>query len=153
MSWLERRIPPPLLALATIGLIFAAAHAFPDWRLQSLAQSVVAGCLVLIGVGFDLTAIWHFRRQRTTVNPLRPDAATALVTAGVFQISRNPMYVGLLLIVSGIALHVGSVLAIALVIGLALWLDRWQIVPEERAMRRLFGAAFADYSAQVRRWL
>ncbi|MEO1035773.1 MAG: isoprenylcysteine carboxylmethyltransferase family protein [Pseudomonadota bacterium] len=153
MSWLERRVPPPIVAIVMALAIWLLAREFPMLRTTSLTQTLLAAALALSGVAIDLAAIRAFRRAQTTVNPLRPDAATELVTSGVFRVSRNPMYVGLVLILSGVALHMGSWFGPLLILGLVLYLTRFQIVPEERAMQALFGDAFDRYAAQVRRWL
>jgi protein-S-isoprenylcysteine O-methyltransferase Ste14 len=95
----------------------------------------------------------EFARARTTVNPLAPARASRLVTGGVFAHTRNPMYLGMLLVLAGWGVWLGNALAwlgLPLFVGL---LNALQIGPEERAMRQRFGADFDRYAAQVRRWL
>jgi protein-S-isoprenylcysteine O-methyltransferase Ste14 len=94
-----------------------------------------------------------FRVRRTTVNPTRPAAATALVQDGVYRWTRNPMYVGLALGLAGVAVGLSNLGAMVLLPAFVAWIDRFQIVPEERALLAKFAAAFTDYSARVRRWL
>jgi protein-S-isoprenylcysteine O-methyltransferase Ste14 len=95
----------------------------------------------------------EFRRAGTTIDPLRLDKTTALVTEGVYRYTRNPMYLSLTLMLCAWAIWLGGVWAWVGPIALALWLDRFQIRPEERAMSRRFGADYDRYRRNVRRWL
>jgi protein-S-isoprenylcysteine O-methyltransferase Ste14 len=106
-----------------------------------------------LGIVIDLAAIRQFRQAGTTVNPLRPQSASRLVTGGIFRRSRNPMYVGLTCILVGYAVALGSAspwLVPAAFVATITWL---QILPEERALATLFGAEYAAYRRDVRRWL
>jgi protein-S-isoprenylcysteine O-methyltransferase Ste14 len=94
-----------------------------------------------------------FRRARTTVNPLKPESASSLVASGVYRVSRNPMYVGLCLVLLGWAVMLSNVLAYAIVPVFVLYMNRFQIGPEEAALERVFGADYVAYRARVRRWL
>ena len=114
----------------------------------ALAVVLAAG-----GLGFILVSTLALRRFRTTVNPLKPETASALVTSGIYQISRNPIYVGFALILVGWAAYLASPLALIGVVVFVLFINRFQIAPEERAMVKLFGAEFGNYRAKVRRWL
>jgi protein-S-isoprenylcysteine O-methyltransferase Ste14 len=117
------------------------------WRLQLAAVLTVAGAAVAMG------GVVAFRRASTTVNPVRPDAASAMVTTGVYQYTRNPMYLGLVIILAAWALVLANLVAWLLVPLFAAWLDRFQVVPEERAMAARFGQRFEDYRRRVRRWI
>ncbi|MEM8982467.1 MAG: isoprenylcysteine carboxylmethyltransferase family protein [Pseudomonadota bacterium] len=153
MRWLEKRIPPPVAAMIGVALLIGAKTLWPSLSVRSLTQTIAGGLLIITGVAIDVAAIVAFRRARTTINPLRPEASSALVTDGPFQRSRNPMYVGLMVIVAGSAVAVGSFLGPVIVVVVALYLTRFQIQPEERVMRELFGEPFAQYCEQVPRWL
>jgi len=107
----------------------------------------------VIGVAFSATGILSFRRVRTTVNPTRPDEASVLVSTGIYRVTRNPMYVGLLLVLVAWAVFLASAWALLGVAGFVLYMNRFQIAPEERALSRLFGSEYASYKARVRRWL
>jgi protein-S-isoprenylcysteine O-methyltransferase Ste14 len=87
------------------------------------------------------------------VNPLKPDATTVLVTAGIYRFTRNPMYIGLTLTLLGWAAFLGNLLAFALLPLFVFYITQFQIKPEERALRSLFGSIYEDYCAKVRRWL
>jgi protein-S-isoprenylcysteine O-methyltransferase Ste14 len=94
-----------------------------------------------------------FRRARTTVNPLTPDATTALVESGIYRLTRNPMYLGFLLLLLAEIVWLANPVALLAAPAFVLYLNRFQIGPEERALRNRFGAKFQSYSHRVRRWL
>ncbi|MEO7035757.1 MAG: isoprenylcysteine carboxylmethyltransferase family protein [Polyangiaceae bacterium] len=100
-----------------------------------------------------MLGIAEFRKSKTTIDPVRIANASALVTSGVFRITRNPMYVGLtaLLLAWGVVLDAPATLAFPFVF--AAFLNRFQIIPEERAMTNRFGEAYLVYCRRVRRWL
>ena len=145
---------PPLawVAVFVAGMILTA-RLFPETRIAFPGMDLLAYALILGGVGIAAAGVLAFRRHRTTVDPTRPDAASTLVTSGIFRVTRNPMYVGMALAVAGIGLRTGSLIALSLAPVFVLALTKFQIMPEEAAMRRLFGAAFEDYAARVPRWL
>jgi protein-S-isoprenylcysteine O-methyltransferase Ste14 len=113
----------------------------------------VALALAATGAAVALAGVAEFRRVRTTVNPLRPEKASALVTSGIFRWTRNPMYLGLAIVLLGWAAWLAHPLAALGVPAFVLWMGRWQIPREERALEQLFGAEFAQYKTRVRRWL
>jgi len=152
-SPMRPRIPPPLIALLA-GLAMAGLH-----RYWPLAQCLRGGLrsagilLMLLGAAPMLLAVWRFRAAATTMNPMDPAKATALVQSGVFRYTRNPMYLGLALLLSGWAWWLGSAtpwLVLPPFIAAITWL---QILPEEGALQALFGDAYADYRRRVPRWL
>ncbi|WP_198149773.1 methyltransferase family protein [Colwellia sp. MT41] len=108
---------------------------------------------VLAGVFFALSGAISFRLAKTTVNPLKPDTASSLVTSGVYQFTRNPMYVGFVALLFVWASHLGSAWGIALIALYIVYIQRFQIVPEERALVAIFKVEFSDYKAKVSPWL
>lgn len=152
MSRLELKIPPPLVGLLHASLMYGIDRIYPQqWLAPPLA---LAGGLLLAlgGIAIDLISVWQFRRARTTINPLKPQSSSALVTQGIFGFSRNPMYLGMLTILCGWALYLGNLLALPCLPLFVAYLTRFQIMPEERVLTRLFGPAFVDYCQRVRRW-
>lgn len=150
MAFLELRIPPPLVMLA-FGAAMWAACGIP--QPLDAAWALVAAALAAAGLGVAGGGVLAFRRARTTVNPLRPAEASTLVTGGVYRHTRNPMYLGMLLLLCAWAAFLASPWALLGPAGFALFITRFQIVPEERVLEPMFGAAFAAYKARVRRWL
>lgn len=152
MSRLELKIPPPLVGLLCASLMYGIDLICPQqWLAPPLA--LAGGVLLAIGgIAIDLISVWQFHRAHTTINPLKPQSSSALVTHGIYGYSRNPMYLGMLTILCGWALYLGNLLALPCLPLFVAYLTRFQIVPEERVMARLFGTPFADYCQRVRRW-
>jgi protein-S-isoprenylcysteine O-methyltransferase Ste14 len=146
---LRNRIPPPILAAGIILVMGLAA----GWPAASPIRWTAAGLVFLVAGAFGLPALRAFRRAETTIDPVRIDRASALVTTGIYRLTRNPMYVSLVLMLVAWALFLGGPWVWLGPAFLALWLDRLQIRPEEDAMAARFGAEYAAYRARVRRWL
>ena len=106
-----------------------------------------------MGIAIILAAILNFRRLHTTVNPLQPSMASSLATSGIFRLSRNPMYLGMLLILMAVSLASGAVAGLFLLPAFIAYILFFQILPEEQAMRELFSDQYADYCKKVRRWI
>jgi protein-S-isoprenylcysteine O-methyltransferase Ste14 len=152
-SFLDHRVPPPALMGAIALLMGLLAWAAPGPAWPEFVRVGVAGALATAGLGFNAAGFRTIRRAGSTIDPTRPDAASALVVGGPFRISRNPMYVGFTLMLLAWAAWLQTPWAFAGPVVFALYLTRWQIVPEERALRAKFGASYAAYEARVRRWL
>lgn len=152
MNALELKVPPPLVALVTGLLMWWAAKLVPPLALPGVARIVVAVVFAGVGVGLAMSGVLTFRRAKTTVNPTTPAAASALVRTGVFRFTRNPMYLGLLLCLVAWAIFLSSVLALLSAPLFVVYMNRFQIAPEERALAALFGDSFAAYKRDVRRW-
>jgi protein-S-isoprenylcysteine O-methyltransferase Ste14 len=149
---LELKVPPPLVALVTGLLMWWAAKLVPPLALPGVARIAVAVVFAGVGVGLAMSGVLTFRRAKTTVNPTTPAAASALVRTGVFRFTRNPMYLGLLLCLVAWAIFLSSVLALLSAPLFVVYMNRFQIAPEERALAALFGDSFAAYKRDVRRW-
>ena len=143
---------PPLAQLAFCMVMASllatfvplAAFEIPTWL---IAATATAGALFL------LPAVLSFIRHKTTVNPRSPELASTLVTDGIYGVTRNPMYVGMLIMLTAFALWLGAVGAVLAVVAFFLTIDRFQIRGEEEALIRTFGKPFEDYAACVPRWL
>ncbi|MDO9623853.1 MAG: isoprenylcysteine carboxylmethyltransferase family protein [Pseudomonas sp.] len=153
MQALENRIPPPLVATLFALVMWPLASVLPGIAVgEPLRLAATAGVL-LLGAFFCLAGVVSFRRARTTVNPLKPQTASALVSSGIYRISRNPMYLGFALFLVAWTLFLASPWALVGVLGFVLYMNRLQITPEERALAALFGAEYERYRSSVRRWL
>ena len=154
MSALELKIPPPLVAAAVAGGMYAAASLLPSvLPLPAGVRMGTALALAAAGACFDLGGLVAFRKAKTTVNPLTPTRSSAVVSTGVYRLTRNPMYLGLVLILLGLAVYLASPWALLGPLVFAAYITRFQIIPEERALAARFGAAYTAYCARVRRWL
>ena len=148
---METKIPPPIVTL-TFGLsIYFSREMFPAIEIQ---HSLYLGIFLLISGFFILvSAVRLFRKDKTTVNPLSPEQATTLVTDGIFKYSRNPMYLGMAIVLSSIAVFFNLLGGIILIALFCAYITKFQILPEERAMRDLFSDDFDKYSKVTRRWI
>ena len=153
MPTLDKKIPPPVVGALLAALMWGLSQTGPQLPIASPWREVLAGALVVAGVAFDLLGLVAFRAARTTVNPLRPERSSALVTGGVYRVTRNPMYVGMALLLSAWAVWLSALLPWVGPVLFVAYITRFQIRPEERVLEGIFGEAYSRYCAQVRRWL
>jgi len=152
MQALELKVPPVALMLVCAALMAAVTLALPAAAWWQLAWWWAA-LPVCLGAGVALAGVLAFRRAATTVNPTTPQASSSVVTGGIYAVSRNPMYVGFALVLLGLGLWLGNGAALVLVPAFVLYMNRFQIAPEERMLTDKFGASYTQYVQQVRRWL
>ena len=153
MRSLELKVPPLVVLGFVAALMWLGSHAAPAAGFQVPARRAIALGLATVGVGTAVAGVVSFRIAKTTVNPLNPAAASALVTSGVYQLPRNPMYLGALILLVGWAAFLANALGFILVPSFVLYMNRFQIGPEEKALTSLFASEFTTYCAKVRRWL
>jgi protein-S-isoprenylcysteine O-methyltransferase Ste14 len=146
-------IPPPLLMLLAAALMWSMHRWWPLASLLSSPWNRIALLPTVAGILIAAAAITQFRRSQTTLNPIEPSRASHLVTAGIFGLTRNPMYLGLLLLLIGWALWLGSASPWFVPPLFAILIYAAQIAPEERALEALFGEAYGAYRQKVGRWI
>ena len=153
MRSLEALIPPPIVAVVIAAAMWGVASASP--RLQVPTAFRLAACVAfaVVGLAFSVAGMISFRRARTTTNPMKPESASSLVRSGIYRVTRNPMYVGVSFDLIAWAVFLSSAWALLGPLAFVLYVDRFQIEPEERALSNLFGSEYAAYRARVRRWL
>lgn len=150
---LDHKIPPPVVgALVAAAMWGVSAHG-PQFPLASGPKLAAVVILVVAGVTFDVLGLLGFHRSRTTVNPFKPERASSLVVGGVYGISRNPMYLGMALLLLAWAVYLSALLPFAGIVAFILYITRFQIRPEELALEAIFGEGYSAYAARVRRWL
>lgn len=154
MKALELKIPPPAVGLLTVLAMWGIARAVgPGFAWPATLRIGIMVALVLAGAACTLAGGGAFRHARTTVSPLKPERASSLVTTGLYRFTRNPMYLGMVVALCGVAVYFATPWALLGPAAFILYITRWQIVPEERALLALFGSDYTDYCARVRRWL
>ena len=153
MHSLDLKIPPLVVFMFIATLMWFGSQAAPTAGFRVPARQAIELGLATVGVGTAVAGVVSFRIAKTTVNPLNPAAASALVTSGVYQLTRNPMYLGALILLIGWAVFLANAFAFILVPSFVLYLNRFQIGPEEKALTSLFASEFTTYCAKVRRWL
>lgn len=152
MKMLENRIPPPFVFALVAASMSAASLEIPSVDfLGDLRWPLVAAFFLLALIG--PAAIVGFSRAGTTIDPVRIDRASALVTTGAFSITRNPMYVSMASLLVTLALYLSAPWLFLGPLLFVLFINRFQIIPEERIMAGKFGDAYAAYKSRVRRWL
>ncbi|HAZ80916.1 MAG TPA: hypothetical protein DCX08_13385 [Porticoccaceae bacterium] len=148
---MDNKIPPPIVALVCGLIIFFSKHLFPIYEHQSAIIYSVP--VLFLGVIILALAALSFRKYSTSLNPLAPEKASSLVTSGIFGYSRNPMYLGMLLILVSIAITFNVYGGFIMSIIFLLFITRFQIIPEEAAMEKLFTDEFLYYKKRTRRWI
>ena len=153
MHVLELKVPPVALVLSMAALMWLASWAMPTFGFMFPAHELFSVSVAVAGVVISGLGIASFRRAGTTVNPMKPDSTSSLVVSGIYRLTRNPMYLGFLLVLLGWAIFLSNALAFLFLPAFIFYMNRFQIGPEEKALNSLFGQQFVAYTGRVRRWL
>ena len=153
MKALELKIPPPIVALLVGIAMWKIASVLPSLDVPLVIRKVIAGVILLVGAAIAFPGFVALIRARTTFNSMKPKATSSLVTGGIYRFTRNPMYVSVLLILVAWAIFLSSAWALVGPVAFVLYMNRFQIKPEERALAAMFGTAYAEYKGRVHRWL
>tara|TARA_E500000178_G_C16915119_1_gene704565 strand:+ start:163 stop:609 length:447 start_codon:yes stop_codon:yes gene_type:complete len=148
---MKNKIPPPIVTLFFGLCIYFSKEYFPESNLEFLA--ILSYIFYFCGLYVLVLAVSLFKKQNTTVNPIKIENASSLVTSGIFKYSRNPMYLGMALILLGLALMFNVIGGILFTLLFAIYITKFQIRPEEEVMEKLFGEDFLKYKQNVRMWL
>jgi protein-S-isoprenylcysteine O-methyltransferase Ste14 len=153
VRWLETRIPPLVVVAIFAAAMWGLRLAVPALTTPYAGHLWIALILLAAGLLVMEEGARQFRRARTTVNPLHPEKATSIVDTGIFRITRNPMYAGMLLMLVGWAAYLANAVTLAGPLLFILYMNRFQIRPEERALTQVFGDPYRAYLGRVRRWI
>ncbi|MCF6343518.1 MAG: isoprenylcysteine carboxylmethyltransferase family protein [Devosiaceae bacterium] len=153
MKQLELKIPPPLVVVIIALLMWIVAKFSPSINLLEQYKYFFLVIFIFDGLLLMLLSAWQFKKVKTTINPMRPNNSSTLVTTGFFSFSRNPIYVADLIILIGWGLFLANLFSLVLIALFVLYMNRFQIIPEERSLEELFGEQYLDYKAKVRRWI
>ena len=148
---METKIPPPIVTLVFGLSIYFTKEIFPMVELPYF--SYLGILLLLLGLFILISAVRLFRKGKTTVNPISPKQATKLVTDGIFNYSRNPMYLGMAFVLASMGVFLNPLGGIVFTSIFCAYITKFQIIPEERAMRDLFSSDYDKYIKSTRRWL
>ena len=148
---MKTKIPPPIIALICIVINYLSTYLINPIKFPNI--EIIGGLILLLAVATAVLATLLFKKDQTTVNPRNPEKATTLVTSGIFSITRNPMYLGLFLSISSTILFFGSWFGIIILMFFIWYINKFQIIPEEEAMEKLFGGKYSEYRQKVRRWI
>tara|TARA_R110002110_G_scaffold415748_1_gene654808 strand:+ start:37988 stop:38437 length:450 start_codon:yes stop_codon:yes gene_type:complete len=147
----KRVIYPPAWLLIGLVAVFALNEYYPGMRFTGLASQLIGGAIIVFALFLLVSANGLFFRAQTGIIPFRP--VTALVTDGVYRLSRNPMYLGMMLVLLGCAITVGAATALLVPLMFAVIIQFRYILPEEAMLMDAFPEDFAAYRARVRRWI
>ncbi len=154
MKRLELKIPPALILLAGIGAIWLISRTLVQLTvIPEIVGDPMAVVVWIVGAIFGGAGVAQFIRARTTVDPHRANRASSLVTGGIYRITRNPMYLGLLLLLIGTVLRSGNVATLIVLPAFIAYMNRFQIQPEERVLTELFGDEYRAFLTRTRRWI
>ncbi len=153
LSSLELKVPPVAVVLLCGAGMWLLSRQLPELSYPFPGHPLLASLVAAVGAAIGVSGVIAFRAAKTTVDPRYPDKASSMVRSGIYRKTRNPMYLGLLLLLLGWALFLSHALAVIGLPVFVLYMNRFQIGPEERAMQARFGIQFSDYCLAVRRWI
>jgi len=153
MTTLDTRLPPPIVLLLCGLLAWLCAHQLPGFAFSLPMRVTIVTVTASAGILLNLVPKLLFQRAGTTVNPLRPQRTTHLVTHGVYRFTRNPMYLGQALVLLAACLRLRNAVALGVIPVFIAYITRFQILPEERHLAQRFGPAFDAFRTRTRRWL
>jgi len=142
-----------LVAAVAAVLMWVVAWTLPALNLALVGREAAAAVAAVLGIAAAVAGVAEFRRSRTTLNPLRPNSASSPAAGGIYRFSRNPMYLGFALALLGWGIYRSNPAALAVLFASVAYMNRFQIIPEEKSLEALFGAEFAVYRAKVGRWI
>ena len=146
-------IPPPVYALIIGVLMWFLNRYFPIVHFIDSPWNKIGVAMIVVSAVSDFWSIFLFLKKHTTANPMKPENTTGIITKGLYKITRNPMYVGLLIILTGYAIWLGSLTPFFVLPLFYLLITEMQIKPEEEILERKFGQDYLNYKNSVRRWL
>jgi len=150
---MKTKIPPPFVGLVVMVMMWGINILVPSAQIAMPWVGLISPLLVAVALFVMISAGRLFGRVGTTVNPLDPSKTSDLVTSGIFAYTRNPMYLGLFLILIAWAIWLGNILNVLLLPAFVMYMTAFQIRPEEEALSEIFGDAYHAYRKKVRRWI
>jgi protein-S-isoprenylcysteine O-methyltransferase Ste14 len=153
MKSLELKIPPALLMMLFVSAMWLIDYLLPMFKQSWDWHAMVARAIFLMAVSCIIAGVVSFRLAGTTVDPTRPEKATSIVTTGMYRWTRNPMYLGFLLMLLALVIKLSNPATLVFLPMFVLYMNRFQIKPEERVLTEMFGEAYESYIRQVRRWI
>ena len=148
---MKTKTPPPILALLMIGLVYLSSLLIGSVSFDY--QASLSILLVIVGLSCALPSFRLFARKKTTISPFTPSETSVLLTEGMYRYSRNPMYLGLLLLIIAATIWFGTWFGIIISLFFILLINILQIIPEEEALLQIFGEEYLEYKKKVRRWI
>ena len=148
---MKTKIPPPVVTLVSALLIFFSKELFPNYTFAY--QSMLSIGVFISGLMILISAVSLFKKKETTVNPMSPEKASSLVVDGVFKYTRNPMYLGMSVVLLSISIQFNLIGGLLIVCLFVAYITIFQIIPEEEAMEENFGEEYLSFKKSTRRWI
>ena len=148
---MNNKVPPPIVTLISGLIIFFSRPLFPEYHSNLI--NVFSAIFLFFGLLVFFIAVASFKRYKTTVNPLQPSKATHLVISGIFRFTRNPMYLGMALVLLSLSFKFNLLGGLIVTVFFIMFITKFQIIPEEEAMLSLFQDEFEIYKENTRRWI
>ena len=148
---MKTKIPPPIVTLVSALLIFFSKELFPNYAFDY--QSMLSIVIFISGLMILISAVSLFKKKETTVNPMSPEKASSLVVDGVFKYTRNPMYLGMSVVLLSISIQFNLIGGLLIVCLFVAYITAFQIIPEEEAMEENFGQDYLLFKKNTRRWI
>jgi len=149
-KYLKTKIPPPIVTLLCIGIIYLfenkIEYSQPDFK-------AIGIIFLILGLIIIFLAVLKFIKIKTTVDPTRPHKTSNLVISGIYKITRNPMYLGMLFLIMAYTIYTNNVVGSITIPIFIFYINKFQIEPEEIEMRKKFGESFENYCKKVNRWI
>ena len=149
-KYLKTKIPPPIVTLLCIGIIYLFENKIEYSQPYFKAIGII---FLILGFIIIFLAVLKFIKIKTTVDPTRPHKTSNLVISGIYKITRNPMYLGMLFLIMAYTIYTNNVVGSITIPIFIFYINKFQIEPEEIEMRKKFGESFENYCKKVNRWI
>ena len=150
---MELKVIPVVQVIIAVLLMIVFSKLWPELILNWPAHKQIAILLFSLAIVVGISAIISFKRHKTTVNPTKPEASTSVVSSGVYSLSRNPMYLAMLISLISLGYYLQQITALPIILIFIAYMTRFQIIPEEKMLTKIFSQQYLDYQKKVRRWL
>lgn len=153
LTRLALKIPPALIFILWLAMMAALRFIFPGLNYALFLTPYIAGLFFLLGLFLTLSGFFHFRKAQTTIDPRYPENTSTIVTSGIYRFSRNPMYLGFLMWLTAWAFLLSNLVGFVFLPLFVFYMNRYQIIPEEKILHKQFGDVYHRYLNQVGRWV
>jgi len=150
---LKLKIPPPVIGLVCALIMWLISRVFDSFDFDFPSRKLIALGLFCLALSIDFLALLKFKSLKTTINPIKPEDSSSLVDSGVYKYTRNPMYLGLLIILFSWGLYLGNFISMLLLPIFVWYITVFQIIAEEEILENIFNEKYNQYKQKVRRWI
>jgi protein-S-isoprenylcysteine O-methyltransferase Ste14 len=150
---MDLKIIPVLQVVIALVFMYGIKWLLPEFNYAFSLSVILAQIFLLASIIIALLAIYCFKKHQTTVNPSKPESSTTLVNTGIYRYSRNPMYLAMVFSLLAFAVYLENSFSFPVIILFIWYMQKYQILPEERILKNIFSNQYLQYQASVRRWL